>query len=76
MSYAVVGTKKMSVTYGFVVRAMFAGTGVDAGRVTAAEIVERAKVLSEHFPEGVNLEQAQYMLDHWGDVMPDEDVLP
>lgn len=66
----------MHVTYGFVVRAMFAGTGVDVSRVTAAEVASRAEELSEHFPEGIDLEQAQYMLDHWGDVMPEEDVLP
>lgn len=68
-------TRKLRVTYGFVVRSMFAGTGVDVARVLPEEVVQRALELSEHFPEGLTMVQAQYMLDHWGDVMPDEDIV-
>lgn len=72
-------TPQTQYTYGFVVRAMFFGKGVlvDPKELTPARLVHRATEpdMVDNFPLGLTLGQAQYMLDHWDDFMPEEDII-
>jgi hypothetical protein len=66
-------TTKIKYTFGFVVRAMFYGTGTycDPQTLTPAKLVYRAREIPGEFPDGLSLDQAQYMLDHWDEVFPE-----
>lgn len=64
------GTKKMTVTYGFVIWSMCYGTSrMHNHDVDAEWLVVRASTMTDLFPSGLTLEQAQYMLEHRAEVI-------
>jgi hypothetical protein len=68
-------TTRMQCTYGFIVRAMCAGTSYHPGLVTPKQLTVIARDMPQNFPQGLTEEQAKYMLDHPDEVVPDEDIV-
>ena len=68
-------TRRVHYTYGFIVRGMCAGTGLDPEEVCARQLVALARTLPENFPCGLTVAQCQYMIDNWTRPMPEEDII-
>lgn len=67
---------RLRLTYGFILKALCAGMGMDPHNIPAWWIVQRAEhpYFSDCFPGGLTPLEAQFMIDHFNDEIP-ADVL-